>query len=161
MTTTAESAARLPWWRRFAYLDVLVAAAVLCAIGDKFPFSPFPMYANPDTSADVMFVTDEKDGIIHTRDAFGLAASGAKKDFEGILYRLARTKEYEDAKPEQVRMAGEQMLEKLYAGRTKKWAEYRDRTTSLRLKMFTVTYKDGRFTEETRVLAERSLPKEP
>jgi len=160
MTNIDFPEARPRWWQRFAYMDVFLAALLLCAIGDKFPFTPFPMYANPDTSADVLFVTDEKDCIIHTRDAFGTAASAAKKDFEGILYRIAKTKEYEDARPEQVKMAGEQMLDKLYAGRTKKWPAYREKAAALRLKIFTVTFKDGKFTEETRILAERPLPKE-
>lgn len=147
------------WWQRFAYVEVAVVALLLCAIGDKFPFSPFPMYSNPDTSADVLFVTDDRDRVVHTKDAFNLPASGAKKDYEGILQRIAGTKEYEDAKPEQVKLAGEQMLQKLLDSRTKKWAAYAEGAGSLRLKVFTVTYKDGKFTETTRLLAERPLAK--
>ncbi len=151
---------KCPWWQRYPYVDVFLVAVILCGIGDKFPFTPFPMYKNPDTSADVLFVTDENDQVIHTRTAFDIAASGAKKDFEGFLDRIAKTKDYENAQPEQVKQAGEQMLEKMYGQRVlKSWKKYNPST--LRLKMFTVSFKNGEFKEETHVLAERQVPKEP
>ena len=98
-------------------------AIALVAIGDQFPFSPFPMYSNIDSSADVLFVTNRKDEPLAISSLFDVGSAQAKKRFEKELLAVADTRDYEKATKEQVNLAAQSFLQQLWKDRKVKKTE--------------------------------------
>lgn len=98
-------------------------AIALVGIGDQFPFSPFPMYSNIDSSADVLFVTNRKDEPLAISSLFDVGSAQAKKRFEKELLAVADTRDYEKATKEQVNLAAQSFLQQLWKDRKVKKTE--------------------------------------
>lgn len=146
--------------RHPAFLCVLVAL-ILKLIGDAWPLSHFPMYSSISDSADILFVTNEKDEPLPMSRLFNVGSAQSKKRFETYLKKVAQTRKYEEATEEQRRRAGEELLENLWAGRDEgDVADYAPRV--LRLKMRTVSMRGNEFQDRSTLLAERlvDLPEE-
>ena len=107
------------WW----LIACFPAAIALVAIGDQFPFSPFPMYSNIDSSADVLFVTNRKDEPLAISSLFDVGSAQAKKRFEKELLAVADTRDYERATKEQVNLAAQSFLQQLWKDRKVKKTE--------------------------------------
>ena len=136
-------------------------AVVLVAIGDAYPLSPFPMYSNIDTSADILLVTNEKDEVLPLSRLFNSGSAQLKKRFEKTLQKVAGTREYEDAPEAKRRAAGMEFLKDLWAGRDAgDVAKLPSAPLELRLKMRTVTVEGTQFKDATSGIAEMTLTKE-
>lgn len=109
---------RAGWWL-YPLLLCGGVAVLLVAVGDQYPLSPFPMYSNIDTSADMLLIRNENDAILPMSRLFNVGSAQGKKRFESELKEAAGTKEYEEADPEKRRQAGVTFLTKLWAGRDK------------------------------------------
>lgn len=115
------------WLWRVKLGACLVVAILLVVIGDQYPFSPFPMYSKLDSSADVLYVADQEGKPLALGPLFNVGSAQAKKRFEKELLSLAKTRDYEVAKPEQVQQAATIFLQNL-------WKDRREhRTTKLNL----------------------------
>ena len=101
----------------------LAIAIALIGIGDQFPFSPFPMYSNIDSSADVLYVTNRKDEPLAISSLFDVGSAQAKKRFEKELLAVAETRDYEKATKEQVNLAARSFLQQLWKDRKIKKTE--------------------------------------
>ena len=101
----------------------LAIAIALIGIGDQFPFSPFPMYSNIDSSADVLYVTNRKDEPLAISSLFDVGSAQAKKRFEKELLAVAETRDYEKATKEQVNLAARSFLQQLWKDRKTKKTE--------------------------------------
>lgn len=97
-----------------------VIAVALVGIGDQYPFSSFPMYSNVEPSADVLLVTDQNDQPLAISSLFDVGSAQGKKRFEKELLAEAKTRDYENAKPEQVSKAAEKFLQNLWKDRKEK-----------------------------------------
>lgn len=105
------------WSWRLRLAACMVIAILLVAIGDQYPFSPFPMYSKLDSSADVLYVADQNGKPLALGKLFNVGSAQAKKRFEKELLLLAQTRDYEKAKPEQVHAAAVKFLETLWKDR--------------------------------------------
>jgi hypothetical protein len=138
------------------YLSVILAL-MLVAIGDQFPFSPFPMYAKVDRRAEVFYVTNERDEVVPTSPIFGTSSAQLKKQFEQYLEGIAKTRDYERASEPQLAAAGDRMLDYLFAKlRAHKVA--RLKSTRLKIWLLSINAESGTFQKSRRVVGERALP---
>jgi hypothetical protein len=102
---------------RIRFLVTFAIAFALIGIGEKFPFSPFPMYANVEPTADVLYVTDDQNRPLALSSIFGVGSAQAKKRFEKELQILTKTRDYEKAAPELLAQAGATFLTTLWKDR--------------------------------------------
>ncbi len=112
--------------RRLALCFAL--AFVLVAIGDQYPFSPFPMYAKLEPEADVLYVADELGQPLPMAKLFNVGSAQGKKRFEKELLDVAKTRDYERVPADKVEEAARRFLAALWKDR-KTW-----RTDSLTIK---------------------------
>lgn len=132
-----------------------IVAAALTAIGDAYPLSPFPMYSNIDTSADMLLVTNEKDEVLPLSRLFNSGSAQLKKRYEKVLQKSAGTREYEKASESERRAAGEAFLKDLWADRDKgDVAKLAAPPASLRLKIRTFTMEGTNFSDKMTPIAE-------
>lgn len=149
-----------PPWRHPLPLCAVVAIC-LVSIGDKYPLTPFPMYSNIDTSADLLMIRNEKDEILPTSRLFNVSSAQGKKRFESTLKEVAGTKDYEDASPEKRQKAGEAFLKKLWESRDKSdVAKLSQAPQKLRAVIRTVSMNGSEFKDHETVVAELDVSKE-
>jgi hypothetical protein len=149
-----EATSNRTHWQRW-----LAAAAacglILVAIGEKYPFTPFPMYSKVEPVADVLKVVDQNDRPIAISSVFGVGSAQAKKRFEKELVLTAKTREVSEAAPEQVLKAGRKFLKLLWDQRTPKKAAA---ISILKAKHITITLRpEGGFLETERLVGELAV----
>jgi hypothetical protein len=129
-------------------------AIALVAIGDQFPFSPFPMYSNIDSSADVLYVTNRQDEPLAISSIFDVGSAQAKKRFEKELQAVADTRDYEKATREQVNLAAQSFLQQLWKDRKVKKTEALE-LDGLRAHVITISLDaDSKFQRTEQLLGE-------
>lgn len=108
----AGLAPRQPFWRRVPMWRVIVLVAALLVIGERFPFSYFPMYSSFDPVADFYYVTDGSGQPLACVAAFGTSTANVKKMFRARLRVLVAARgatEFEATLAERSRV-GEEMI---------------------------------------------------
>ena len=143
------------WW----FAACFPVAIALVAIGDQFPFSPFPMYSKIDSSADVLYVTNRKDEVLAISSLFDVGSAQAKKRFEKELLGVAETRDYEEATTEQVNLAAHSFLQQLWNDRKVKKTEAME-FDGLRAHIITISLNaDNKLTTTNQLLGEFDLKK--
>lgn len=154
---TLESRPAWQWW----LASCLLVAPLLIAIGDHYPFSPFPMYSKFDSSADILYVTDQNDKPLALSSLFGVGSAQAKKRFERELLDVAKTRDYEKADAAAVTTASTRFLNGLWKDRKSKKTNALGVNT-LRLHMITVSLsEDSAFQRQDSLLGEISVTPDP
>lgn len=150
---TPETTSRWPW----CLAACTALAFILVGIGDQFPFSPFPMYSNIDSSADVLFVTNRRDEPLAISSLFDVGSAQAKKRFEKELLAIAKTRDYENASQEQVTEAAHIFLQQLWNDRKAKRTDAME-LDGLRARIITVSLDaDSKLNRTERLLGELVL----
>ena len=127
MTAQTNTLSEGEWSWRPKLVASIIIAILLVVIGDQYPFSPFPMYSKLDSSADVLYVADQDGKPLALGALFNVGSAQAKKRFEKELLLLAKTRDYELAKPEQIQQAAQTFLKNI-------WQDRREhRTTKLNI----------------------------
>lgn len=99
-------------WNRVPFHHMTVLVVALFLIKEQFPFSNFPMYSNFEPEADVIFVTDQNDGVVAMQKLFGTKSAQTKKTYNGELGRLTNPhhRDTEQATAEERAQAGKVVL---------------------------------------------------
>ncbi len=147
------------FWRHPAGWALLLACA-LVGIGECYPFTPFPMYSNPDGSADILYVTDQTDAPLPMRAVFGVGSAQGKKRYEKVLRSTPGLRDSQRATPTEMRAAGQQFLATLSRD-TKPKALQKYSATGLKLWLKRINMAKGHFDPEIIFLAEQPLPPPP
>lgn len=151
---------RIPASLKHPAVLCVFTASLLVAIGDRYPFSPFPMYSNIDGRAEVLYLTNESDAPLPLSDLFGHGSAQLKKRYETNLEEIAGTKDYDRATPEQLNQAGREFLDRLVAGMTEKQKRKlreKYRPEILRLWVLSLDSTHGDFEESRTALAEKPV----
>jgi hypothetical protein len=95
-------------WERLPFRAMALLTALLLFLKEEFPFSNFPMYANFDEEADVVFVTDQNNAPVAMEPLFGTGSAGTKKRYEAELASLCNKakRDTEHSTPEERKQAG-------------------------------------------------------
>ncbi|MEO7933961.1 MAG: hypothetical protein ABIT76_12470 [Chthoniobacterales bacterium] len=99
--------------KHWPFVWVFVIAIALQFIGERFPFSPFPMYSGFSKETTVLYVTDAKDEPLAIKKVFRLDASKVKKAYNKALIAICKKngRDDGDATPADVQAAGKYMVE--------------------------------------------------
>ncbi|MCF7687219.1 MAG: hypothetical protein K9N01_02850 [Cephaloticoccus sp.] len=86
----SERAGEKPQWHwlQWPMLRVWALVVALLLIGERFPFSYFPMYSSFDSSTDYYFVTNEKSEPYACVEIFGTSTANVKKMYRARLREL-------------------------------------------------------------------------
>ncbi len=157
MSDSESNAPQRRWWQH-PLVPCAAVAVLLVAVGDAYPLSPFPMYSNIDTSANMLLVTNEKDEALPLSRLFNSGSAQLKKRFEKELQDQTGTREYQDVKPEQQVAAGQAFLRDLWAGRDKgDVAKLPAPPQVLRLKIRTMTMNGTEFGDTIHPIADLAV----
>lgn len=119
------------------------------------------MYSKFDSSADILYVTDQNDKPLALSSLFGVGSAQAKKRFERELLDVAKTRDYEKADAAAVTTASTRFLNGLWKDRKSKKTNALGVNT-LRLHMITVSLsEDSAFQRQDSLLGEISVTPDP
>jgi hypothetical protein len=142
------------------FRDVATVVVALYFIGERFPFSNFPMYSNFDEEARVVFVTDESGGVLPIKQLFRRASSSSKKMYKARLNRICRENGTgpDDASEDDRRAAAAWVLDELLKlKRPRSFEELTAGKAKLQLGIERIILEDGTIRRERTVLAEKPL----
>lgn len=143
------------WIRRTETQPLLLVTAACLLIGERYPFSNFPMYSSFSDSTYYVYLTDAADQPLSTYAAIGVSTATLKKMYESALraeMRRLRVKR-KQVTDEQRQALGERFLAELLSSRGEQNAT-RPRDT-LRLYEVRVRLADQQLQKETRLIAEQ------
>jgi len=141
-------------------LSLALIVAALAVIGDEFPFSNFPMYANFDEEAQVLFITDENGTPFAMKRLFKRSPSSAKKIYKAYLEDACAASGIRaaDAGAEEQGRAAEKVLDKLLTQHKRdKFDEATAGARSLQLRLRRIRLRGDVFEDTSVVLAEAPL----
>ncbi len=147
------------YYRHPAFWSIIVAIA-LVAIGDRYPFSHFPMYSKVDGRADILYITNEKDEPLPMRELFKVGSAQGKKRYENTLREISGKRDTERVTEAHRQAAGTAFLSRL-AGDAKPSTLAKYKPTALRAWLKTVSMESGTFEDSKIMLAEQPLPAQP
>ena len=142
--------------RQPVFWSVIVAIA-LVAIGDRYPFSHFPMYSKVDGKADILYITNEKDEPLPMRTIFRVGSAQGKKRYENTLKKISGKRDTDRVSDEERRKAGAAFLSALADdAKEKELANYKP--VAIRAWLKSVSMESGTFEETLVMLAEHTMP---
>jgi hypothetical protein len=151
-------------WNRLRRTPLALLAAMVMAlylIGDQYPFSNYPMYANFGEQALVFFLSDGEGEPYAMKRVFNKSASDAKKIYKSYLEDacMAADLEENEATLEMKRAAGGKVLTQLLTEHKRKdFAEETSRSPVLQARLRRVWLDESdAFHDEVILLAEESL----
>ena len=137
------------------FLCIAIAFA-LVGIGDQYPFSPFPMYSRIDGTAEVLFVSNEKDEPLPLSKVFGHGSAQLKKRFESNLQDVAGTKDWWKTTDAQRQEAATRFLAretvKLDAAKRAKYP-----ASALKVWLISITMEGGQFQKQQVLMGQQPL----
>lgn len=130
------------WWITGA---VTMACLGCLSYGEWYPFSHFPMYSKNRDEAFVLYVTDENDRLLPTREHFQRTGSTVKKHHDAILKKMkseGRIKRIDEAGPNEDKEVAAEVLSRLQAAASARpWQKLRLYRKTWSLEQGTLNYQ--------------------
>ncbi len=108
------------FWLRIPFRHVLLLTIFLSfwdkeKLGEKYPFTNFPMYSHLDRESDVLYVTNQSGEVLPFHTLFGTKTAAQKKIFIDELEKILEDKNRDtrDALLEERQQAAKKLLTKL------------------------------------------------
>lgn len=152
-------------WNRFLaipFRNLAVVVLFLFLVGEWYPFSAFPMYANFDDEALVLSVADQNDRQLPMRQLSYLTSSNAKKSYKTRLKRVCEKQGMDvgDAGEEQKGEAARWVLEEFLRMKRTKGNPFVG-VEALRLRLTRISMEEGKIRRDRQTLAQLALPQAP
>ena len=85
------SAALATIWQAVPFRPMLLLVLFLFFVKERYPFSNFPMYADLDEEASILYITDQTDQALRMASVFRTGSGTSKKMFKKELNVVTKT----------------------------------------------------------------------
>lgn len=100
------------FWRAVPFRAMLLLVLFLFFVKERYPFSNFPMYADLDEEASILYITDQADQALPMASVFRTGSGTSKKMFKKELNVVTKTagRKLENATAEDRAAAGHAVM---------------------------------------------------
>lgn len=100
------------FWQAVPFRSMLLLVLFLFFVRERYPFSNFPMYADLDEEASILYVTDQADQALPMDRVFRTGSGTSKKMFKKELNVITKTagRKLANSTPQDRAAAGQAMM---------------------------------------------------